>query len=114
MQYTERNSSLAARAAFWYDDSSFEKGVAAMQLVVGMLAHVDAGKTTLSEQLLLRAGAIRKAGSVDDGTAYTDSLPVEQRRGISVRTASAALPWGVASQSVEREARARLPARYSR
>lgn len=52
---------------------------------IGIFAHVDAGKTTLSEQLLLRAGAIRKADSVDDGTAHTDSLPVEQRRGVSVR-----------------------------
>ena len=52
---------------------------------IGIFAHVDAGKTTLSEQLLLHAGAIRKAGSVDEGTAHTYSLPVEQRRGISVR-----------------------------
>ena len=59
----------------------------------GIFAHVDAGKTTLSEQLLLHAGAIRKAGSVDAGTAHTDNLPVEQRRGISVRATCVRLGW---------------------
>lgn len=52
---------------------------------IGIFAHVDAGKTTLSEQLLAHAGAIRKKGSVDSGTAHTDLLPVERRRGISVK-----------------------------
>ena len=51
----------------------------------GLLAHVDAGKTTLSEQILSHAGAIRSVGSVDAGTAHTDNLPVERRRGISVK-----------------------------
>ena len=52
---------------------------------IGIFAHVDAGKTTLSEQLLSHAGAIRTLGSVDAGTAHTDLLPVERRRGISVK-----------------------------
>ncbi len=60
---------------------------------IGIFAHVDAGKTTLSEQLLLRSGIIREAGSVDRGTAHTDSLPVERRRGISVRSACVRLSW---------------------
>lgn len=60
---------------------------------IGVFAHVDAGKTTLSEQLLMHAGAIRHAGSVDEGTAHTDTLPVEKRRGISVKATCVSLHW---------------------
>ncbi len=60
---------------------------------IGVFAHVDAGKTTLSEQLLMHSGAIRRAGSVDEGTAHTDNLPVEKRRGISVKATCVSLTW---------------------
>jgi ribosomal protection tetracycline resistance protein len=60
---------------------------------LGILAHVDAGKTTLTEQLLYLTGAVRNAGSVDAGTASTDNLSIEKSRGISVRTAAASTVW---------------------
>lgn len=52
---------------------------------IGIIAHVDAGKTTITEQMLYAAGEVRTPGSVDGGTSSTDTLQVEQDRGISVR-----------------------------
>ena len=60
---------------------------------IGVFAHVDAGKTTLSEQMLLKAGRIRTLGSVDRGTAHTDSLEIERRRGISVKASCVRMEW---------------------
>src|SRR4051795_12942234 len=56
-------------------------------LNLGILAHVDAGKTSLTERLLLAAGVIDRLGSVDDGTTQTDTLDLERRRGITIRSA---------------------------
>ncbi|MFG1696268.1 GTP-binding protein [Nonomuraea sp. NPDC049309] len=56
-------------------------------LNLGILAHVDAGKTSLTERLLYAAGAIDEAGSVDEGTTRTDVLALERRRGITIKSA---------------------------
>ncbi len=56
-------------------------------LNLGILAHVDAGKTSLTERLLYAAGVIDQIGSVDDGSTQTDSLALERRRGITIRSA---------------------------
>ena len=60
---------------------------------IGIFAHVDAGKTTLTEQLLKTCGKIRQVGSVDSGTAQTDFLTVERERGISVVAAATDIEW---------------------
>ena len=63
-------------------------------LNLGILAHVDAGKTTLSERLLYTAGAIDHVGSVDAGTTQTDTLDLERERGITIRSAVASFLVG--------------------
>jgi ribosomal protection tetracycline resistance protein len=61
-------------------------------LNLGVLAHVDAGKTTLTERLLHLAGVIDEPGSVDSGTTQTDSLALERRRGITIKAAVVSFP----------------------
>ena len=63
-------------------------------LNLGIVAHVDAGKTTLTERLLYAAGVIDEVGSVDKGTTQTDSLPLEQQRGITIRAAVVSFDLG--------------------
>lgn len=63
-------------------------------LTLGILAHVDAGKTTLTERLLYDAGSIDRLGAVDEGTTRTDTLALERQRGITIRSAVAAFSVG--------------------
>ena len=60
---------------------------------IGILAHVDAGKTTLTESLLYTSGAIAELGSVDEGTTRTDTMNLERQRGITIQTAVTSFQW---------------------
>lgn len=64
------------------------------RICVGILAHVDAGKTTLSEALLYKAGTIRSLGRVDKGDAYLDTFELEKERGITIFSKQAVLEFG--------------------
>lgn len=64
------------------------------KLVIGILAHVDAGKTTLSEGLLYLSGKIRKLGRVDHRDAYLDTFELERERGITIFSKQAVLNMG--------------------
>lgn len=64
------------------------------KLVIGILAHVDAGKTTLSESMLYQSGSIRKLGRVDKGDAFLDTYQLERERGITIFSKQAQLSIG--------------------
>lgn len=63
------------------------------KIVAGIVAHVDAGKTTLSEALLYRAGELRQLGRVDNGDAFLDSDKLEKQRGITIFSHQAGLQY---------------------
>ena len=66
----------------------------ARRVVIGITAHVDAGKTTLAEAMLYRTGRLRKLGRVDHGSAAMDSHLLERERGITIFSSQAELPLG--------------------
>ena len=78
-------SNPQAIAAYAKDMTLCERTAPTLNL--GILAHVDAGKTSLTERLLYAAGVIGEIGSVDDGSTQTDSLALERRRGITIKSA---------------------------
>jgi elongation factor G len=71
------------------------KGSSAQQRIrnIGIIAHIDAGKTTVTERFLYYTGVIHRMGEVHDGQAVMDWMPQEQERGITITSAVTAMPW---------------------
>ena len=80
-------------------EQTVRKGDTAMagSLAVGLAAHVDAGKTTLSESMLYLSGAVRRQGRVDHGDAFLDTGRMEKERGITIFSKEARLSWNRAN-----------------
>src|SRR5690606_23438133 len=60
---------------------------------IGVMAHIDAGKTTTTERMLFYSGYLHKIGEVDDGTAFMDWMEQEKERGITITSASIPCYW---------------------
>ncbi len=64
------------------------------KLTIGIIAHVDSGKTTLSESILYKSGVVHKQGSVNKGSSFMDTNDIERDRGITIFSSSASFLWG--------------------
>jgi elongation factor G len=67
---------------------------------IGIMAHIDAGKTTVTERILLLAGRIHEAGEVHDGEATMDFLEEERKRGITIQSAATFCEWNQVSINI--------------
>lgn len=74
---------------------------------IGIIAHIDAGKTTLSERMLFYSRKIHRMGEVHDGAATMDYLPEEQERGITIVSACTTCRWRDRMINLDRHARPR-------
>jgi elongation factor G len=72
---------------------------------VGIMAHVDAGKTTLTERIVFNTGRIHKAGDVHTGKTETDSHAFEKKHGIKILAAATSCEWREASTRIHQERR---------
>ncbi|KAK5032578.1 Ribosome-releasing factor 2, mitochondrial [Exophiala sideris] len=71
---------------------------------IGIIAHIDAGKTTTTERMLYYSGHTRRIGDVDEGSTVTDFLPAERARGITIQSAAITFEWPPADAAVPPEA----------
>ena len=79
----------------WFSASSHRRHAEALERTrnIGIIAHIDAGKTTTTERMLYYSGFTRRIGDVDEGSTVTDFLPAERARGITIQSAAITFHW---------------------
>lgn len=76
-----------------YNESKLNSISPAKTRNIGIIAHIDAGKTTTTERMLYYSGKTNRIGNVDEGDTVTDYLPSERQRGITIQSAAITIPW---------------------
>lgn len=80
---------------YWFSTSAIQRHAEALDRTrnIGIIAHIDAGKTTTTERMLYYGGFTRRIGDVDEGSTVTDFLPAERARGITIQSAAITFHW---------------------
>lgn len=90
---TKKVGGLASRT--WFSTTCSKSAAEALDRTrnIGIIAHIDAGKTTTTERMLYYSGFTRRIGDVDEGSTVTDFLPAERARGITIQSAAITFHW---------------------